>query len=143
MNRQLRKRHRAAWFFIAGSLPFLFLASWLVIPQLEPVKAIANSQPEPLPVILKTIVRTQFEIQLQTNKNGDLQLEWWNKTALHVPSAVIYRVNANGQQFLVGRIEARGRYRFPLQKDSTASEFHFQLYDFIHEQIIDTINFSL
>lgn len=143
MNRQLRKRHRIIWSLLALIVPMLLLMSWLLIPQLEPVKAINISHPESLPVLLKTIKRTQYEAEIRTNSKGDLQIEWWNKKALQVPSAVIYQIKENEQQVLIGRIEARGTYRFPLHRDSTSKEYHLQLYDFIHEQVIDTINFSL
>lgn len=143
MNKPLRKRHRIIWSFIATAVPLLLLVSWLFIPQLEPVKAIQAAQPESLPVLLQTIKRSQYEAAIRTNTKGDLQIEWWNKRALQVPSAVIYQVKENQHQVFIGRIEARGVYRFPLIKDSTSSQFHFQIYDFIHEQIIDTINFSL
>ncbi|MBS4065412.1 MAG: hypothetical protein KGZ74_12670 [Chitinophagaceae bacterium] len=144
MNRQLRKRHRVIWFFIAASIPFLLLVSWLLIPQLEPVKAIAQSQPDVLPVVLKTSeLPHHYEANLRTNNKGDYQLEWRSYAALRIPSAVIYQLKGNGKQFLIGRIEARGIYRFPVQKDGISNDFRFQLYDFIHERVIDTINIRL
>lgn len=143
MNRQLRKRHRVIWFFLAPIIPFLLLISWLLIPQLEPVKAITSTQPDPLPVVLQSRQYPHYEVELRTNNRGDLQLEWWSRVALRIPSAVIYQVSANGQRLFVGRIETRGHYRFPLQTDSTSKELNLQLYDFIHEHIIDTINISL
>lgn len=143
MNRQLRKRHHIVWSFIAMAVPLLLLFSWLFIPQLEPVKAVSVPQQESLPVLLKTIKRSHYEAEIRTDSKGDLQLEWWSKVALRIPSALIYQVKANQQQILTGRIETRGHYRFPLQRDSASKEYHLQLYDFIHQQIIDTINFSL
>jgi hypothetical protein len=143
MNKQLRKRHRIVWLFISITLPVMLLISWLLIPQLEPVKAISINQPAPLPVILKTNKYPHYEVELQTNSNGDLQIEWWSKAALRIPTAAIYQLKNNGQQVYIGRIEGRGHYRFPLQKDSSSKEIHLQLYDFIHEQLIDTLNFSL
>jgi hypothetical protein len=143
MNKQLRKRHRVIWFFIAAIIPFLLLVSWLLIPQLEPVKAVAQSQPGALPVVLKTLeLPNHYEANLRTNNRGDYQLEWRSYAALRIP-AVIYQLKDNGKQFLIGRIEARGIYRFPVQSDSTSNDFRFQLYDFIHERVIDTINIRL
>ncbi len=143
MNKPLRKRHRIIWSFIATAVPILLLLSWLFIPQFEPVKAIQVAQPESLPVLLKTIKRSHYEVEIRTNSKGDLQLEWWSKVVLRIPSALIYQVQANEQRVLTGRIETRGHYRFPLKYDSTSQKYHLELYDFIHEQIIDTINFSL
>lgn len=71
-----------------------------------------------------------------------------------VPSAVIYKAFLNSsaggtldsfnpkQAELVGRIEARGDYVFPLKLDSSGlQQLHFILYDFIHEKTIEIINF--
>jgi hypothetical protein len=41
---------------------------------------------------------------------------------------------------LIGRIEARGDYVFPLKVDSAKkNELNLVVYDFIHEKIIDSI----
>ena len=143
MNRQLRKRHRIVWMVLAVLIPFLVIISWLLIPSLEPVKAIVSSQPPALPVVLRTIQRPHYEIELQTDKQGHLQLEWWSKVSLRIPSAVVYQVRENGEQHLIGRIEARGHYRFPLERKDSTGRLQLKLYDFIHEQVIDTINISL
>ena len=143
MNRQLRKRHRIMWMILAIFIPFLVISSWLLIPSLEPVKAIVTSQPPALPVVLKTIQRPHYEVELQTDGQGNLQLEWWSKVPLGIPSAVVYQVHENGEQHLLGRIETRGHYRFPLKQRDASGMLQIQLFDFIHEQVIDTLNISL
>jgi hypothetical protein len=93
-------------------------------------------------------------IRIRTNKeNTDWQLELKNKAALTVPSAVIYKVSVNdsthvnsasfqpGSAQLIGRIEARGDYVFPLKTGEASPDFYFIVYDFIHDKVIDLINF--
>ena len=144
MNKQLRKRHRISWVLIGLFLPMMMLISWLFIPQLEPVKAIAPDLSEAFPISIKKIERPAYTVQLRKNNTGELQLEWVNELPLKVPSAVIYQVKEGNKKQLTGRIETRGIYRFTIQTDSSSKNIvRFQLYDFIHQQIIDTLNFQL
>lgn len=144
MNKQLRKRHRISWVLIGIFLPVMLLISWLLIPQLEPVKAIAIDLPEAFPISIKKIERPAYTVQLRKNNAGELQLEWRNELPLKVPTAVIYQLKEGNDKQLIGRIETRGTYRFTIQIDSSSNNIHrFQLYDFIHQQIIDTLNFHL
>lgn len=144
MNKQLRKRHRISWVLIGLFLPVLLLISWLLIPQLEPVKAISIDLPEALPISIKKIERPAYTVQLRKNNAGELQLEWRNELPLKVPTAVIYQLKEGNNKKLIGRIETRGVYRFTIQTDSFSNNtYRFQLYDFIHQQIIDTLNFQL
>ncbi|QNA43489.1 hypothetical protein [Lacibacter sediminis] len=144
MNKQLRKRHRISWVLIGLSLPVMMLISWLFIPQLEPVKAITMDLPEAFPISIKKIEHPAYTVQLRKNSAGEMQLEWRNEAPLKVPTAVIYQLNEGNSKQLIGRIETRGIYRFTIQPDSSSNNtYRFQLYDFIHQQIIDTLNFHL
>lgn len=144
MNKQLRKRHRISWVLIGLFLPVMLLVSWLLIPQLEPVKAIAIDLPEAFPISIKKIERPAYTVQLRKNNSGELQLEWRNESPLKVPTAVIYQIREENNKQLIGRIETRGTYRFTIPTDSSSKNIvRFQLYDFIHQQIIDTLNFQL
>ena len=104
---------------------------------------------ELLPVIKYTTEKKEYKINIRTNKeNTAWQLEWKNKLALAVPSAVIYQVKGNNNDItkaqLIGRIEARGDYVFQLKRDSVKQQdFSFLVYDFIHEKIIDNVNFKI
>ena len=156
MIKPLRKRHLQIWTAIAILLPLGIIFSWLVIPNPVPVKILQAPTVELLPVIHSKKDTIQYCINIRTNKEKtSWQLEWKNKLALMVPSAVIYKASPNpseGGTFgsfkpnssqLIGRIEATGDYVFPLPIDSTIQEqLQFVLYDFIHEKVIDTINFN-
>jgi hypothetical protein len=166
MIKPLRKKHLQIWTALAILLPTGIVLSWLVIPNPVPVKIVQTVHTELLPIIKYKKDSGQYCINIRTNKENTVwQLEWKNKRALMVPSAVIYKAShelhsqpsqnsvaskggvsrsftpASAQ--LIGRIETRDNYIFPLPKDSlAANELHFILYDFIHQQIIDSINFQ-
>lgn len=156
MIKPLRKRHLQIWTAIAILLPLGIIFSWLVIPNPVPIKILQASNVELLPVIHSKKDTDQYCINIRTNKaKTDWQLEWKNKLALTVPSAVIYKASLNpteGGTFgsfipnssqLIGRIESTGDYVFPLSIDSTGqAQLDFALYDFIHEKVIDFITFK-
>jgi hypothetical protein len=148
MIKPLRKRHRQIWMAWAVLLPVGIVFAWLVIPNQAPVKLLQASSEKPLPVEKKSVDKDNYTVNLRTNnENSAWQLEWINKTALMVPSAVIYKVDDPGadisQSKLIGRIEANGRYIFPLEPDSTGyKDLKLVLYDFIHDKKIDSINFQ-
>lgn len=155
MNKVLRKRHHQVWFAWAILLPAGIVFAWLAIPNRSPVKLLQTASTELLPEIIRSRDTKDYFINLRSNKeNTNWQLEWKNKTVLMVPSAVIYKAFLNSsaggtldsfnpeQAELVGRIEARGDYVFPLKLDSSGlQQLHFILYDFIHEKTIKIINF--
>ena len=144
MNKHLRKRHCISWILIGLFLPVMLLISWLLIPQLEPVKAINVDLPAAFPTIIKKIERPEYTVQVRKNNTGEVQLEWIDELPLKVPTAVIYQLKEGNKKQLIGRIETRGIYRFTIQPDSFSNNtYRFQLYDFIHQQIIDTLNFHL
>lgn len=147
MIKPLRKRHRQVWILLAILLPVGILLSWLAIPNPVPVKLLKPVSMELLPVIKYTTEKKEYKINIRTNsENTAWQLEWRNKLALAVPSAVIYQVKGNNTEItkaqLIGRIEARGDYVFQLKRDFVKQQgLSFLVYDFIHEKIIDNVNF--
>ena len=157
MMKPLRKRHLQIWTISALLLPAGIIFAWLAIPSQQPVQLLQTPGVTLLPVINQTRNLNNYTVSLRTNQDHTgWQLEWKNITPLKVPSAVIYRVQgqapgeitattpfkpANAE--LIGRIETRGNYVFPLMQDTlTHSSLHFVLYDFIHEKVIDSINFN-
>jgi len=157
MIKPLRKRHLQIWATLAVLLPLGIVLSWLVIPNPVPVKILSIPTARLLPLIRAEKDNSQYCSSIRTDKDeSQWQLVWTNKLALTVPSAVIYKISPNeykpgiagsfkpGKGTLVGRIEARGSYVFPLKMDSIQNNLlHILLYDFIHEKIIDTINFNI
>jgi hypothetical protein len=156
----LRKRHFQVWIAFAVLLPAAILFAWLAIPNSEPVKLLQSSATDPLPVIKGTNDKKDYTVNLRTNnENTQWQLEWKSKIPLTFPSAVIYKASPSrpggteggvSRSFkienaeLIGRIEATGDYIFPLGPDSTEyKQLTLVLYDFIHQQTIDSINFHL
>jgi hypothetical protein len=142
----LRKRHVQIWMALSLLLPAGIIGAWLVKPQ--PVKDHLLQPPalQILPVLLKTSVLNNYTINIKTNADTtQWQLEWENKKALTFPSALIYKIKEDQKNIedgeIIGRIDGRGIYHFPLKKDSINNGFHFVLYDIIHHQIIDRINF--
>ena len=152
----LRKRHLQIWMALAMLLPVGIVFAWLVIPNPSPVKLLQSQSTELLPVIKQSSDQKDYCINVRSNKdNTQWQLEWKNKNPLTAPSAVIYKTSLNPSEGgtsrpfipnnsqLIGRIEARGDYTFLLPHDSSGyKEIQLILFDFIHQQIIDTINFQ-
>ena len=136
-------------------LPLGILSAWLYAPNPVPVKLLDKEQVDLLPVKVQLKETNSYTAILHSNKEKNLwQLEWRNKMPLTVPSAVIYHkfqnsevqkvspVEGDLEWVLVGRIEAKGDYVFDIKTDSSNnSKFNFVLYDFIHEKVIDSLNF--
>lgn len=148
MIRALRKRHRQIWIAIAVLLPVGMISAWLVVPKPVRDHLWQPASSFPLPVVLKSVTKDPYDVSLRTNGDRSaLQLEWINKQALTAPSAIIYELPASDDSLPIerdepiGRIDARGMYHFPLKKDSANPLPHFILYDIIHHQVIDRINF--
>jgi hypothetical protein len=156
MMKPLRKRHLQTWIAIAILLPVGNIFSWLVIPDPVPVNILSASSVELLPVIQAKKETNQYCINIRSNsEKTNWQLEWKNKLALTVPSAVIYKGPLNppggetfgsftpGNSQLVGRIEAKGDYTFPLKIDSIQNkQLNLVIYDFIHDKVIEYLNFK-
>ncbi|CAN5834976.1 hypothetical protein BH10BAC2_BH10BAC2_22290 [soil metagenome] len=149
MIKQLRKRHLQIWTVLAVLLPVGIAVAWLSIPTEAKDKLLQPASAQVLPNVLASAEKDSYTVHIRSNSDtSQFQLEWINKKTLIYPTATIYKASPNGGDLegasLIGRIEARGNYYFML--DSTfqlnnASTYQLVLYDFIHEQIIDTINF--
>ena len=145
MIKSLRKRHRQVWMVWAILLPVGILFAWLVIPDQLPVKLLQQQTSALLPAVVSQKDMENYTITIRTDKqNEQWQLQWHNKKVLTVPSALIYYVTGSGEPVtsneLIGRIETRGEYVFPLRsivKNNAHPEFI--LYDFIHEKIVEKI----
>lgn len=149
MIRSLRRRHLQVWLLWAFLLPAGVISAWWVIPKNPRTSVWQPGAAAVLPVVTATADQPAYTVRLRcTTDSSRWQLEWINKTILTVPSAVIYRSQPGNtdirQAVLIGRIEATGHYVFDLgtekrnDGDATAQWF---LYDFIHQQVIDTIKF--
>jgi hypothetical protein len=145
MIKSLRKRHRQVWMAWAILLPVGIIISWLVVPDQLPVKLLQEPATLLLPAVAGHKDLEDYTVTVRTDRQNDQwQLQWSNKQILTVPSAVIYYVTDSRQTItnneLIGRIEARGEYIFPL-RSGIKSNAHpeFILYDFIHEKIIEKI----
>jgi len=146
MVKSLRKRHLQIWSMMLVLVPVSIISARLATP--VPAKDTLR-QPAETPAyttVVKTIEKENYSIRLRKDNDSSFQLEWVNKTVLTVPTATIYKVAAGSTDIkaglLIGRIEARGVYRFPLDKSFQATgACDLLLYDFIHQQVIDTIHF--
>ena len=148
MIKPLRKRHLQIWTGIAILLPVGMICAWLVVPKpvkdhlWQPASTVA------LPVIIKSVKKENYTINLRTNKDrSSTQLEWINQSALTSPSALIYELSQSDtgrhieNAWLIGRIDSRGVYHFALKKEAGDEPVQFVLYDIIHHRVIDRINF--
>ena len=154
MIKPLRKRHLQIWSTLLVLIPTGIVISWLSIKKPAHNNVLQPASEQVFPKIILSAEKENYTVRLRRNESGAQQLEWINKDVLAVPSAVIYEVSPNpseGRAYrkffpkeaeLIGRIEAKGSYHFPLRKDSINEKPKFILYDFIHEQIIDSINFQ-
>ncbi|HYF33027.1 MAG TPA: hypothetical protein VD993_18005 [Chitinophagaceae bacterium] len=147
MIKPLRKTHRYTWLVLAMLLPAGIICSWLVIPDPAPVALLAKPAHKLLPLMQAKTESAQHCIHIRSDFNkADWQIEWKNKLPLTVPSAVIYQGwhTSSNKGRLIGRIEATGEYVFPLQPDSTwENELNLVVYDFIHDRVIDSLNFKI
>ena len=149
MTKKLRKRHLQTWSLLLVLLPASIIAARLATPAPVTDKLLQPSAAAALPILVKTAEKENYTLHIRKSNDSTYQLEWINKSVLIVPTATIYKVAAgttgmkNGE--LIGRIEAKGTYRFPLTGEPvnllTNQPFQLVLYDFIHHQVIDTITF--
>lgn len=149
MIKPLRKKHVQVWLCLALLLPVGIVLAWLYIPNQPVIKLLIKQETNLLPNIHQVINAKCYTALLRSNKEqNSWQLEWKNNAALTTPSAVIYKIISKDSIItsneLIGRIEATGDYIFTLKNDtSSIKEIHFKVYDFIHEVIIDSLNFKL
>jgi hypothetical protein len=148
MIKALRKRHVQIWYALAVLIPLGIISAWLVVPAPVKDKLLNPAPSSAFPLLIKTISKDAYSVSLRRMEDSSaMQLEWINRSALTAPSAIIYEIyphkGINGPEgaALIGRIDTRGTYHFPLEKDSSAIHASFILYDIIHHQVIDRINF--
>ncbi len=148
MIKPLRKRHLQIWYSLAILIPVGIISAWLVVPNSVRDKILNPATSVALPLLIKTVSKDAYTVSLRRMEDSSaLQLEWVNRSALTTPSAIIYEIypqkGINGPEgaALIGRIDSRGSYHFPLEKDSSNIHASFILYDIIHHRVIDRINF--
>ncbi len=148
MNKQLRRRHFQIWSMLLVLLPVSIIMARLAIPKFPANKLLQPQSVLPYPEIIKTVNKEDYTINIRKANNAALQLEWINKKILNFPTATIYKVPAGNNDIkkgiLIGRIESKGDYRFAIDTAFHAdhfSSYQLVLYDFIHQQVIDTIKF--
>ena len=134
------------WTLLLLLIPVGIIVAWISIP-----KQLTDTLRQPiasaaLPVNLKSVDKKNYTVSLRANnERSALQLEWINKSTLTSPSALIYELNDPpainvADNSLIGRIDVKGKFYFNLKNDSIIPR-RFVLYDIIHHQSIDTINF--
>jgi hypothetical protein len=145
MIRQLRKKHFQAWSVLAVLITAGIITAWLSVKQPVHDTVLQPETSKAFPNIISSVERKDYTVRLRSTGSHPQQLEWINKTILTIPSAIIYETAPGSSHIesadLIGRIEAKGSYCFPLKTESICSRPKFILYDFIHEQIVDSINF--
>ncbi len=150
MIKPLRKRHLQIWMTLAILIPLGIISAVLVIPKTARDKLFQPGATAALPLILKTIDKAGYTVNLRSSADTSaLQLEWISKEVLTYPSALVYQVpfaetdveKEGADALIVGRIEGKGIYHFPLKKGTAGRAQNFVLYDIIHHQKIDSLTF--
>jgi hypothetical protein len=144
MIKPLRKRHFQIWRLWALLLPLGIIAA-TVAPEPMPKDAFAppqNGKTAPVLIAEKKVGANQ--LQLRGNVPGKAtQLLWVNREPLKVASATLYLIKAGATTIegatYIGRIETLGNYVFDLP---TQAVYHFLLFDFIHQQVIEDITIT-
>jgi hypothetical protein len=142
MIRPLRKRHLQIWRLWAILLPLGIVAGAVVRKNLPADNSLDVTYKNEQPVLLKEEAFENFSVQLRTDSlRKTRQLVLINRKPLEVPTAAVYRADSDTSSVntssYVGRMEGTGRYYF----DLSSAEEHFIVYDFIHQEIIERINF--
>jgi hypothetical protein len=141
MIKPLRKRHLQIWVLFAFLIPAGIISAYIVVPEEVFSKLLQEDKTAALPVVInKTEKKDHFVYLRSSIDKKNYQLQWISTKTSTLPSSLIYQVS-NGKQELIGRIESTGSYYLPLKAD-TASRYIFILYDIIHRQTTDTINFE-
>lgn len=142
MIKPLRKRHLQIWILWALLLP-LGIVGAVMARRSIPTSAMQVQNGSALPVVIKEKIWNGNIVQLRgDNQSRVQQLVWINKEMLSFASATIYLADSDAGPIslpnYIGRIESRGNYVFDLP---AKNEYHLVVYDFIHQQFIDRINF--
>ncbi|MGG9960611.1 hypothetical protein [Ferruginibacter sp. SUN106] len=140
MIKPLRRRHLQIWSLLAILIPAGIISAYIVVPEKVLSKLIEENKAAALPVEIKKLQRKNYVAFLRSStdrKNYQLQISIISEST--TPSSLIYQIHKNDKE-LIGRTATKGSYYFPLKADSTGS-YNFLLYDIIHQQNIDTLNF--
>lgn len=143
MNRRLRKRHLQVWIAWAILLPAGIAIAYASIQNPVTDKLLQPATTAALSTIIKHTDKENYTVALRTDKmHTSFQFQWVNKSALTFPTATIYTVqhgNDISRGKLIGRIEARGNYYFAVDSSFATTTTRLLVYDFIHQQIIDSV----
>ena len=143
MTKQLRQKHFRFWLLLLLILPLSIISARLVRPKAAIDNLLQPASTNALPTLLQTADMENYTVNIRKGNDSTQQVEWINKQTLTVPTAVIYKTAKGNKTIenaeMIGRIEARGVFRFPMKPGVVEQ---LLLYDFIHQQIIDTINFK-
>ena len=140
MIKPLRKKHLQIWMLLAILIPAGIISAYMAVPKEVLNKLLQQDQTEALPVEVKKIEQKNYHAFLRCSankKNYQLQLNVIDEST--TPSSLLYQINFTEKE-LVGRIATKGTYYFSVEADSS-NNYHFILYDIIHHQNIDTLNF--
>lgn len=147
MTKNLRKRHLQIW--IAGSFvfPLAIIIAWTSVVHPPKQSSVLSKDGISLPVIIKQWEKKDYRVTIQGDSSGRIcQLEWIKKSALRVPAATIHLAGSGDfitdQSILIGRIETGDIQYFPLEARLIKKQGSFTrliLYDFIHQQIMDSL----
>ena len=135
------------WTLLLFILPAGIFVAWMAVKKPVTTNLLQPAVSAVLPVIIQSVIKENYTVNLRTDtKRSLMQLEWINKSSLTSPSALIYKLTNPAakdisENDLIGRIDTKGIFHFPLKNDSTNNN-RFILYDFIHRKIIDSINFK-
>jgi len=142
----LRKRHLQIWIAWAVLLPVGIAVAYISVKRPATIQLLQPPAGTGLPVIIKSVDNERYSIALLGNPDStQLQLQWVNMKVLSVPTATIYKVAAGSIDLtgavLLGRLEARGTYYFPVDSGFLREKPDLVVYDFIHNKVLDTIKF--
>ncbi len=139
MIKPLRKTHLQVWALLTVLIPAGIISAYFVIPEDAVDKLIQEYKTTALPVIINKAEGKNYTVYLRSSDDKkNYQLQYTGTKASTQPSSLIYKLN-NGEKELIGRVGSAGSYYFPLKADSV-NNYHFILYDIIHQQTTDTIN---
>jgi len=153
MIKSLRKKHLQIWILWSALIPVGVISAVLVRPVFPKDKLLQPGATTALPVVIRSFNKENYTVNIRANKgSSQLQLEWINKKTLTYPTATIYWTTNDMKDdidsaSLIGRIEARGTYYFLFANNKDQIQivapkgFHFFVYDFIHQKVMDTITF--
>ena len=147
MIKTLRKRHLRIWYALTFLLPLCIVVARMSLPGKPVHTFLQPGLSLSMPKLIKSVEKENYTINIRCTENRDnCQLEYINRHALTIPSLLIYIMKPGAQTIdehdLLGRIESKGSYYFLLSAEGGNEATGFILYDFIHENIIDTILFE-